>query len=361
MKKRIMSLVLAVVMLVCMMPSATALSTETDVPSFSEKAMRQVIEVTNSMIEASNYEIVATNMKLLNDFSGNTYTLIECEPTGYYILDDDTGVYVEYSGSAPSPYKEYKNGESLYYGGPTYYYINENGTFKHTILSFEVLSSNEVSQMQVQSQEMNCALEANPDSTMLAALSGNSFARMSMESEPSRKYVDNPDFFMNYGTGFGYASGGICGYIAANLLLQYWQDQGKFTLPYDQAQISNAELTLELYRIGVEELGLSAGTTGWDIASVINAFCKKNKLPEVAAWGLGQYDVSGEIDIKRPSILFGAFENNNAKNHAVVVYGYQYGTTNGRKYIAHFGWDDYPEVIIEPIAFGSNTCYRMDV
>lgn len=69
--------------------------------------------------------------KTLYDFAGNTYTLVECSPTGYMIMCDDSATMVEYSGTSPSPYLGLTT--NLYYGGPSYFYTLENGTYRHTV------------------------------------------------------------------------------------------------------------------------------------------------------------------------------------------------------------------------------------
>ena len=58
--------------------------------------------------------------KILTDFNGEHFLLVECDPTGSLIFDQDTALLLEYAGEAPSPYQGIDDG--LIYAGPTYYY-----------------------------------------------------------------------------------------------------------------------------------------------------------------------------------------------------------------------------------------------
>lgn len=73
----------------------------------------------NGMNSEYDTEASINSTKTLYDFAGNTYTLVECAPTGYMIMCDDSATMVEYSGTSPSPYLGLTN--NLYYGGPSYF------------------------------------------------------------------------------------------------------------------------------------------------------------------------------------------------------------------------------------------------
>ena len=93
------------------------------------------LEFIDKNIEGMNLEygahVLRNRTKLLQDFAGNTYTLIECHPSGYMIMCDASATMVEYSASSPSPYSKFNS--NLYYAGPTYYYVLSNGKYMHAI------------------------------------------------------------------------------------------------------------------------------------------------------------------------------------------------------------------------------------
>jgi len=67
----------------------------------------------------------------LSDFAENTYTLVELYPLGYMIYHNESGVFVEVAGGAPSPYAGLYG--DLFYGGFMNYFHYEDGYFRHTI------------------------------------------------------------------------------------------------------------------------------------------------------------------------------------------------------------------------------------
>ena len=42
-------------------------------------------------------------IKKVKDFSGNKYTVIECEPNGYFIYHNESGKFIEYAIDSISP------------------------------------------------------------------------------------------------------------------------------------------------------------------------------------------------------------------------------------------------------------------
>lgn len=94
----------------------------------------RVAELVNKKIVSLDANISVSNIKNLYDYVGNTYKLAECQPTGYFILNPDAGIFIEYSAEANSPYMNMDG--ILYYFGPTFYYTNKGTTdkpiFTHT-------------------------------------------------------------------------------------------------------------------------------------------------------------------------------------------------------------------------------------
>lgn len=72
-----------------------------------------------------------SQMKVLNDFSGNVYILAEYSPYGFAIFHPASNLYVEYSPETLSSY--FGLDGKLYYCGLMEYYYELNGEIKHTI------------------------------------------------------------------------------------------------------------------------------------------------------------------------------------------------------------------------------------
>ena len=87
--------------------------------------------------------LTVANIKTAHDLAGHEYKVIECAPSGYMIFNEETGVFTEYSSSAPSPYLECTD-SNLIYCGPTFYYTEDNaGNLHHLINTFEEIDSEE--------------------------------------------------------------------------------------------------------------------------------------------------------------------------------------------------------------------------
>ena len=311
--------------------------------------------------------------KNLQDFAGNEYTLIECNPTGYMIWCNDSATMVEYAASSPSPYKEYDN--NLYYCGPTNFYvkISEN-EFLHTITGEKLIKGvNTKSYGDTYydlSNKLHSALTEDVDYTTLNYIKNGieTKANIGLYGE-TWTALGNAAFFRNKrsSTQIGYYNGGYCGYIAANMLIGYYDTFEKECMKDFHMSgsgvnrhFTGSTLTQELIRF--------SRAFGWDPdgGSTSTTIRKTmNKYFEVYNYDLGSFDMitpffSGTtlknyIDDGIPSILFGNLGDattptggtSSGGNHAVVIYGYKKGGYNtGYAFLAHYGWAGYSESTI---------------
>lgn len=320
-------------------------------------------------VEATRGEknLKINSIKTVCDFAGNIFTVIECEPTGYYIYHNESGIFTEYSTSAQSPYLDLS--EDIFYGGPTYYYVKNGENYIHTVLGTNIPVSKTTEMSDVCNKKVEQLLEDNDRLIVNAVNSRSLISKNDQVVQNSVRanevhYVPNDNIIRNMtGDNVGFYlpnpdSNGVCGYIAANMLLRYWDARGainlasKYTTSY---AVKNAVLSKELRRVG----GLhnyDDATTAIEISNVINHFAKENDIPAKSGWGIGNFNIWGEIDKGRPSIVFGDLYN--VGFHAVLAYGYEkiglaYNT------FANFGWADagYEEVVIYG-TIGSNVNYK---
>ncbi|MBD5080796.1 MAG: hypothetical protein HDT44_03410 [Ruminococcaceae bacterium] len=357
--------------------------------------LKKVALLTKATIKAEGANIKVSSARVLYDFSKNKYTLVECKPTGYFILHNKSGQYIEYSTEAQSPYLNVSN--ALIYGGPTYYYTIKNckivSTIDDTVINFtqNTAEYNEILQYcdDMDAAIMECANEKiasfladdtlGLDTFQTDILADNDINVLSDEiisnqiiptlcTKKTDYWVTSSDFFSKYRvTNFGYycpkGSNGICGYIAANLVLQYWEYRNKISFKDDYTSENSrkdAKLTIKLYEIG-KSLGYSDGTWGYEIAKTMNTFCKNNSLSQNASWTVGCLGIVNEIkNNKRPCILFGSLPYARG-GHAVVVYGYNtYEHKNFYTFVCHYGWNKqgYTKVHIFGGLYGSNVKYH---
>ncbi|QNK39329.1 cysteine peptidase family C39 domain-containing protein [Caproicibacter fermentans] len=365
--KKAVSLVLvfALSMMVCVPAFADSPFTETFYTTGSDKAKSsdtaRIKSFVDTKINAAKAKITVSNTKILHDFAGNEYELVECTPTGYYIIHPQSGIIIESSPNSKSPYKGLN--ANLYYGGPTYYYIKSGASYKHTILGTTISDADAAAQ---DCQKIHDALLSQTNEAVSNYLTDKSSSLPSnqLQSTGTDHWVNSYSWFRNLKSGFGYVSGGYCGYIAANLILKYWDNcRGKIKLSSWDSPVNSIRLTNDLIDVGKDD-GYGASTYAVDIAKVINDFCSYYSLPQCASWHVGTSGMINEMDsYKRPVILFGNLEG--AGNHAVVAYGYnEYENPGDYTFICHFGWNGSSEVHICSFPdgtsiFGSNAQYNI--
>lgn len=273
-------------------------------------------------------DITVDSVEIVKDFAENDYAIVSCTPKGYFIIHIDSGICTEYNLNAKSPFLNVK-GEPVY-GGPTYYYDKISDTYSHTILN-ESLSQDSVEEMVSFNQRTDQQFCSSPDVQARSYINGTSISlNESITRATNDVWVTSKSFFTSKKSDFGFKAGDYCGYIAANLVLSYWDYRGTIDLPYYSDAV---DLTEELIGLGSNNL-----TYPWDISSVINKYCDNHSISGNASWTLASLDISYNISNSRPVILFGNYELIDA--HAVVAYGYNtYEAPTGYTFICHFGWE----------------------
>lgn len=305
-------------------------------------------------------DIHIENISPLYDFAGNEYTLIECAPTGYMIYHNKSGNFVESSAVAVSPY----NGciGEKYYGGPNEYYerkqIDGNDIYSFT-KGDKILSDTEVDRYSYTSDLVCRALTDEKKETVINYIENNK--PMNTAIAKSNNYgnftcVNNYNFFIKLkDCGDTTIDGnGICGYIAAGMLLTYEQiTNGGGVVPshYYSGNTSSGysisdTFPKKLYDIG-KSLGYGTNTTSVAIHYTVEKYLSYR---EIEANHTSLYVpignnavITSKIKNNRPVIWFGnitsnSFDDRRNLTHAVVIYGYDVKPIGGYNYVAHFGW-----------------------
>lgn len=372
MKRKIIGLVLLFSLLFSTLQPAVSQAAYADLIMGKHVFNEKVKYLTERVISSQKTDIVVGQIKEVKDFAGNRYTLVECEPTGYFILHNASGQYMEYTMESDSPYLNV-SGE-LYYGGPMQYYVRKEGTYIHTITFTEFTESDEfLDSLREESSHIHSSILTCKNEKVVAFLNDASissgFENLTDVNMPQAKtgtnyWVTSHSYIkdtLKYT--FGYycpkGSNGICGYIAANIILLYWNFRGEITLPGEYSstrEISNAKLTLALHQTG-KDMGYGDGTWAQPMVNILNKFCKKNALPQNANWAVGCTGITTQIrKYKRPCILFGNLPN--AGNHAVVAYGYNtYENTWYDTFVCHYGYWGKSAIHIYGGIYGSNLRY----
>lgn len=339
-------------------------------------------ENVNGMNLEYGTNVTRSSTKTLLDFAGNTYTLIECSPAGYMIMCDDSATMVEYSSVSPSPYAGLT--DNLFYAGPTCFYTYQDGEYVHTVtgdildISASASASTSTtldSTLSGLCAEMHQSLVNDANQAALNYINTGIQTRTEIVNLYSNDWtcVNNSAFFRNKTTEteIGYLDGGFCGYIAAGLLIGYYDTFVRECMPDSymtgsgvNRHFNGSELTEELF--SCRPSGSNNSTTSTIIRKTLNKYYDNH------GYNMGSYDMitpffSGTtlknlVNDNTPSILFGSLgaatsptgpSSGDGGNHAVVIYGYKNGGTGGSLYsfLVHYGWSDYSMATVNYLSY----------
>lgn len=360
MKKVLCFLIAVAITLTLTIPAFASADMPNKVEFVQEERLQDVFETKISTF-GSNVEIAREIQ--VTDFAGNIYTVIECEPIGYAIFHNQSGLFVEYSPSSPSPYLGLEG--TLYYGGPTEYYTADKEYIHHTIVDESYSLENALDDLHDVSSRLNEAYCAQQDIGVLSYIRGTSrlsesnqlLTRISTRAADS--YVDDSSIISNLKTekecGYYVPSGssGVCGYIAAGMLLLYYDYH------YDDAFINNATYLnssgtkfkgADFTKL-LRSLGATDDTTAYSISAPIQRYLNTRGIDITVTDHLipTTYVICNRIDENQPVIMFGSWLDVSASktsyvNHAVLAYGYE---SSRETMIVHYGWAGYSQVHLQ--------------
>ena len=224
--------------------------------------------------------ITSFTTRNLADFSGNAYTLVECEPSGYLIYHNDSGVFAESSLYSPSPYKSFSG--PIYYNGPTNYYSLVSGDLVHTVTGEKISLSSKYIQS---SDSINDVLLSQKDSSIVNYIErGTSYT---VSTRASNNYVEEPYVFRSLtdASKIGYMSGNYCGYIAGGMATLYLQlRSGLILIPSQYLSSSGISFNGSSFTSHLSTYGLDNLTTAALLASALNNYFDANDRFVTADW-----------------------------------------------------------------------------
>lgn len=370
--KKIMCYVLVLCMLFGMSVTVSADSLDEmqivdTISALSDKqatAMKQKISEIEHSFEVDNLEVNET--KLLHDCAGKVYTLTELSPSGYIIYNNGTSDFVEYSATAPSPYTDFY--DHLIYLGPTEYYYIDNGYYIHTITGEKLELSECENVLKDYSTELSEYYESKATDTANLRNQTNSTAA-------TNKYISGYKQIKNMisKSEMSYCSPtgtkGICGYVASAITLAWYDTYKNGKVIDDTTYTTYARgykvfagnpdaytfsgtgykmtLSYNLWHYCSPDPNDNGGSYPWTIRSTINDYLHNHReISSLTAYETlvpSTATMKDYVDLGKPAILFGKLSKTGTDkmDHAVTVYGY-----SGDSLIAHFGWENYSEVVV---------------
>lgn len=365
-KMKCISLAMVLALTLAIMPPITAFADE-ELP-FEKANLQKAFADKAKRIQHENQELSVCSTKEIKDFAGRIYIVAECEPSGYMIYSTETGVFIEASPSAPSPYGGLQ-GDNLYYGGPTEYYEKVNGEYIHTVIDEKLVRAEEFEEMTMVSDNMAARLQENKDVALLDfVMNNNQTAYLSSRNAPQLRLFEGGlspsavNWFKNLNS-CGYFEipekgddVGFCGFIGLNMLYAYLDKfvsdkymDNKYWADGQKSQLKKEDKSFSRY---LYNLSPKDSTTSMHIHDVSRLYLEKMKINDIdhtSRWypAFTDYTITAIIDNGYPVEVFGLFmypSGQRSDEHAVVVYKYLKVPLNDISAICHFGWDDYTEI-----------------
>ncbi|MBQ1630156.1 MAG: hypothetical protein II099_01795 [Firmicutes bacterium] len=309
----------------------------------------------NSFTSTIEKSVEIVTIKDLRDFVGNRYAVAECSPTGYIIYNYKNSSIVEYSEYADSPYLNCEG--DLYYCGPMEYYEKtaDNcfiNTITGTCVDEKTIEIYETASKELQEglikdshkQSINRERNSSPKSITYTYVGGHKNFYYNLASSSQ----------MGYYVPIG--SDGICGYIAAGLVLLYHDYYFNNNYIVNSTYLASGGqafngigFTQRLYYIGTVNLSYDDTLTAGQAANVMKKYLSLDRNITINYWSAvnpSLVQIRNQISYHGTPVIYeNKFVNPNntsqTVHHDVVVYGY----TNDDRLVVHFGWPGRSHIV----------------
>ncbi|AHI52613.1 hypothetical protein [Spiroplasma culicicola] len=324
------------------------------------------------MIQAKALKIIKPINKLyeLKDFSNNIFYLIVGETGGYIIFDPESGHVYEKSQSFKIPYS-FSNEIENFYLGPLWYIEKNNNSIRLLGPEEFVLNKEEMELLQESFNEVLFKARNNKNVKSLEYInSDNQIFKM-----PRAKIVriKNYEYIMTNKHPRNHE--GSCGFVAASLILYFWYKTKNKQLISKSYLTPNDELNDTRELVSIENnlkdklVHINDGDPeSWaaTVASCLRVYCLEKNIKCWADWKFFKEGLTNSIKRNQPAIFFGLLKKpsndlssvGSKLNHAVAVYGYEYGFWSNN-FIVNFGWQDPGEVILSEYTSGSTAFFKL--
>lgn len=310
----------------------------------------------------------------IKDLDGNIFVIQTGETSGFMVYDPIADAFIEKSSNMECPYV-FDNVYDNYYFGPMKYYSRIGNTFYTHGLQGDNLNLSQATEMQEQFRDQlvdfrEMTSEENYQ-TYIANQTADGKPVKGKIKIDNKTYIDNYEYIRN--TNHPSNRDGSCGFVAASIVLNYWDKTVHSGTVLPQYLDSNGELNdtgnnyspdtnlkdkLVQYNDGVR------GSTAVEVSSAMNQYCEDNNIAGSANWWVGKIGVDASLCLESPAIVFGWLDDprEDWENtlHAVTVYGVE-RTWWGGYYIVNYGWgSDWAEVSMGFGFAGTTTTFSLD-
>ncbi len=255
-----------------------------------------------------------------------------------------------------------------YYFGPMNYYFKENNVFISYLDESIRFDISEITALQNDfSNQLKNIREVDNDNTNLndshvnikgAQEIDNGMLIDNFEIITQERHEDN--------------NTGACGYVAASMVLNYWnKTMYKGTVKDDyyekDGQLYNGIKVDRRLEYKLMSYNNNEGESyPWSISDALNKYCDEFQICGAADWCVLSFPIKDTINKGEPIILFGALPDLKSGGlipiaHAVVCYGYR-NINFQTYYYVNYGWEEkYNEVLINPgLLVGGATSFSLN-
>lgn len=284
----------------------------------------------------------------LKDLSGNTFYAQVGEDEGFMVFDPVVNSFIEKSSEFVSPY-DFAGNHDYYYFGPMNYYERFGDKFYSLTDNQFITLDYAYSLQEVFDSQLKMFRDAQSEEAYNAYIQNHATDITPYSVTVGDKtYVDNYQIIRDCKHPSNYD--GSCGYVAASIILYYWNETVNSRLIGSQYLDSNGKLNDTGSTKDVEHnlkdklVDLAGGdpsSWGKSVRDALIAYCTERNVSASSTYYLLKIGLDAELAAGRPAIIFGALPKKNGGsglgNHAVVAYGIDKRWWGGY-YIVNYGY-----------------------
>lgn len=251
----------------------------------------------------------------LKDLEGNIFYAQIGEENGFMVYDPITQNCIEKSASLKSPY-DFTLNKDYYYFGPMNYYERINNTFYSLMIEGEQFSLEYAYELQkIFSEQLstfrNAQSEISYENYLKRGIKG---ATPYSISNGNKTYINNYQYIRDAKHPTNYD--GSCGFVAASIILNYWDKTMHKGTVLPQFLDTNGDLNdtsaydpnTNLKDKLVELNGGKGNEDSWGkvVRDSMISYCEYANLAASSAYYFGKIGLDNELSNNRPAIIFGA-------------------------------------------------------
>lgn len=310
-----------------------------------------------SIAQEAKIEDIKDETFIINDYAGNHFYIKTGEDKGFMVYDPVSDQFMEKSSELVSPYDFSCNADYLYFGPMNYF--EKIGDSYYSIYDDTYVSEDYIQELQHIFDEQLVAFR-NYDTSQDENTSSDE------PDEPKNFYIENYEFIKN-GV-YPENNNGSCGFVAASIVLDYWEKtMYKGTvLPQYLDKNGNLNDTKEYdpdTNLRDKLVEFNDGTRdSWakPVRDALLKYAEYANLSCIAGYYFFDINMKSEIRQNHPVIVFGKLPHAHTGEiikHAVTAYGLD---TNNNP-IVNYGWGDEAssEVVLADGMIGSVTTFHL--